>query len=119
MSDTPKGNRITSETARETGRKGGKASGVARRLKRTMREWAEIVRDAPAPDEIRARFPGMTNAGAAVVAMFTESMSGNVSAFRALAELMGESQPGADLERAAVRCASLSTAELQAIANGT
>ena len=87
----PKGKRFTNDTAREKGRRGGVASGEARRVKRTMREWAELMRDNPAPDDVRkALGDDLTQAGAAVAAMYTASMSGNVQAFRALSDLLGE-----------------------------
>ena len=72
------------EEARTKGRAGGIASGKARRKARTMRQWAEILRDLPAPG------PGETNAGAAVLAMYEKAQGGSVAAFQALADLMGE-----------------------------
>lgn len=78
----------TKAEARERGRNGGIASGAARREKRTMRRWAELMRDM-APPKWAAKL-GETNAGAAVASMYAEAMRGNVSAFRALVEVMGE-----------------------------
>lgn len=74
------------EQAREMGHRGGVASGIARREKRTLRAWAELLRDEPAPDGAE----GETNAGAAIVAAYREAQSGNVQAVRFLSELMGE-----------------------------
>jgi len=74
-----------SETARELGRKGGKASVKVRRLKRTMREWAEIFRDTPT----RA-YPRMTMGGAVALKMYDQAIAGDVKAARLLAELQGE-----------------------------
>ncbi len=74
------------ERAREMGHKGGVASGVARREKRTLRAWAELLRDQPAPDGAE----GETNAGAAIVATYRSAQAGDVSAVRFLSELMGE-----------------------------
>ncbi len=74
------------ERARELGHRGGIASGAARREKRTLRAWAELIRDQPAPDGAE----GETNAGAAIVATYRSAQAGDVSAVRFLSELMGE-----------------------------
>lgn len=75
-----------SERARELGRLGGIASGEARREKRSLRAWAELLRDQPPPDGVE----GETNAGAAIVATFREAQMGNIQAVRFLSELLGE-----------------------------
>ena len=113
----PKGKRFTADTAREKGRRGGVASGEARRVKRTMREWAELMRDNPAPDKLRkALGEDLTQAGAAVAAMYTESMSGNVQAFRALSDLLGETDAPAVEMLTALGVRNLTDAELASIA---
>ena len=74
--------------ARENGIKGGIASGEAKRAKRTMREWAELLRDMPPPEW--ARKLGDTYGGATVRAIFEAAMTGDVAAFRSLVDLLGE-----------------------------
>lgn len=81
----------TTEEARERGRNGGIKSGAARRKKRTMREWAEVLMHMDAPDG-----SGETNAAAAVAAMFAEARRGNVAAFKAVAELLREYEAPAE-----------------------
>jgi len=106
----PQGKRIAAGTdARERGRNGGKASGRARSVKRSMRQWAELMRDTPAPDTVQEKLGAdLTRAGASVAAMYNAAMAGDVRAFRAVAELLGEldtdAQKTAD---AAARCAML------------
>ena len=73
------------EEAREMGRKAGIKSGKVRRLKRTMREWAEIFRDTPTKVD-----PRMTMGGAVALRMYDAAMAGDVKAARLLAELQGE-----------------------------
>lgn len=73
------------EEAREMGRRAGIKSGKVRRLKRTLREWAEIFRDVPTKAD-----PRMTMGGAVALRMYDEAMAGDVKAARFLAELQGE-----------------------------
>ena len=73
------------EEAREMGRRAGIKSGKVRRLKRTLREWAEIFRDVPTKAD-----PRLTMGGAVALRMYDEAMLGNVRAARLLAELQGE-----------------------------
>ena len=120
----PQGKRISAGTdAKERGRKGGKASGRARSVKRSMRQWAEMMRDMPAPAETRAEFgEELTQAGASVAAMYRASVGGDVRAFRAIAELLGELDTDAQrTSEAAARgaiLAKLTDAQLMAIAEG-
>ena len=72
------------DEAREKGRRGGLRSGEVRREKRTLKELALALMEGKPKGEKDA------NGVAAVAAMFAEARRGNVSAFRALAELMGE-----------------------------
>lgn len=81
----------TSDEARERGRNGGIASGKARREKRSLLNWALAMRDERNPDK-NAK-PDDTQAAAAVAAMYREARHGNVSAFRALCDLMQETEP--------------------------
>lgn len=74
-----------SETARELGKKGGKVSGKVRRMKRSLREWAQIFRDMPVDGN-----PKMTMGGAVALKMYAEAINGDVKAARFLAELQGE-----------------------------
>ena len=71
--------------ARNLGAKGGRASAAARRRRRDMREWALALRDIPSEEA-----PELTNAQAAVLAMYREAGRGNVAAFRELVRVLGE-----------------------------
>jgi hypothetical protein len=73
------------EEAREMGRKAGIKSGKVRRLKRTMREWAEIFRDTPSKAD-----PRLSMGGAVALRLYDSAMAGDVKAARLLAELQGE-----------------------------
>lgn len=73
------------EEAREMGRRAGIKSGKVRRLKRSLREWAEIFRDAPTKAD-----PRLTMGGAVTLRMYDQAMAGDVKAARLLAELQGE-----------------------------
>lgn len=73
------------EEAREMGRRAGIKSGKVRRLKRSLREWAEIFRDTPSKAD-----PRLSMGGAVALRMYDEAMAGNVRAARLLAELQGE-----------------------------
>lgn len=70
----------TSEEAREYGRRGGIASGIARRKRITLR------------DELTALFEanGGVVARSIAVAICKEAKNGNVGAFRAIAQVLGE-----------------------------
>ena len=67
------------------GRRGAAKSNKVRRLKRTMRQWAEIFRDVPTKAD-----PRMGMGGAVILRMYDEAMAGDVKAARFLAELQGE-----------------------------
>ena len=73
------------EEAREMGRRAGIKSGKVRRLKRSLREWAEIFRDMPAKND-----PHMTMGGAVALKLYDSAMAGDVKAARLIAELQGE-----------------------------
>ena len=62
------------EEAREMGRRGAAKTNKVRRLKRTMREWAEIFRDTPTKADER-----MGMGGAVVLKMYDEAMAGDVN----------------------------------------
>jgi hypothetical protein len=83
--------------ARENGRKGGKASGEARRAKRTLRELVEIFGNLAVSDEARKKMKEFgipeelwTRKMQPVVALFNKANKGDVSAFNAIRDLIGE-----------------------------
>ena len=87
----------TKSEAREKGAKGGKASGEARRAKKTLRELVElfgelgvnadtrkIMKRLGIPEEL------MTRKMQPVVALFNKANKGDVSAFNAIRDIIGE-----------------------------
>lgn len=76
---------LSKDEARKRGRAGGLASVKSRLLKRTMKEWALALRDAPSPTD-----PNMTRAQAAMAAAWSEAERGDVKALRFICELMGD-----------------------------
>ncbi len=76
-----------SETARERGRAGGLASAASRRKRRAMRDYLEIA--LRMTDEAT----GETNAQAAALALVKEAKQGNVRAWQAMLEALGEKAP--------------------------
>ena len=58
------------EEAREMGRRAGIKSGKVRRLKRTMREWAEIFRDTPTKAD-----PRLSMGGAVALRLYDQARS--------------------------------------------
>ena len=73
------------EEAREMGRRAAAHCNKIRRLKKTMRQWAEIFRDTPSKAD-----PNMTMGAAAVLKMYNAAIKGDVRAAQFLAELQGE-----------------------------
>lgn len=71
--------------AKAAGRKGGKAVQAANLERRTLREWAELLRDAQAPGKGK-----LTNGQKAVLAMFKAAGKGSPKAFAVLADVLGE-----------------------------
>lgn len=69
--------------AREKGQKGGIASGEARRKKKTIRETLEMMLSGQMPD-------GSTRRDAIVVALMEKALSGDVRAFEAIRDSIGE-----------------------------
>lgn len=69
--------------AREKGKKGGIASGEARRKKKTIRETLEMMLSGKMPD-------GATRQDAIVVALLEKALSGDVRAFEAIRDSIGE-----------------------------
>lgn len=84
--------------AREIGSKGGKASGAARRAKRTMREYADLLLSLPVSDRrkwnklARAGIPpeGCDNKMLVVFALMQAAQAGDVPAVKELRNLIGE-----------------------------
>ena len=85
------------EEAKERGAKGGKASGEARRAKKTLRELATLfgslkldgkqkrqMQELGIPETEHTRFMQ------AVVSLFQKALKGDVSAFNAIRDLIGE-----------------------------
>ena len=73
----------SAEEAREKGKKGGIASGKSRRKKKTIRETLEMMLSGKMPD-------GMTRQDAIVVALIEKALSGDVRAFEAIRDSIGE-----------------------------
>lgn len=71
------------DEARERGQKGGIASGEARRKKKTIRETLEMMLAGQMPD-------GSTRRDAIVVALMEKALSGDVRAFEAIRDSIGE-----------------------------
>lgn len=69
--------------AREIGKKGGIASGKARRMKKTFKELLKIALEMSTKS-------GNTNAEEIVVSMIRKAQSGDVKAFEAIRDTIGE-----------------------------
>ena len=87
----------TKAEAKERGAKGGKASGEARRAKRTLRELVEIFGNLAVSDEARKKMKEIgipeelwTRKMQPVVALFSKANKGDVSAFNAIRDIVGE-----------------------------
>ena len=98
----PMSERSKSE-AREIGSKGGKASGAARRAKRTMWEYADLLLSLPVSDRrkwnklARAGIPpeGCDNKMLVVFALMQQAQAGDVPAVKELRNLIGEDHDAA------------------------
>lgn len=77
--------------ARENGKKGGIASGAARRKKKTMRELLEIALSEVV--ENRRTGEKKTREEWVAAAIAQKAMKGDVSAYRTIADMLGESAP--------------------------
>lgn len=71
------------DEAKERGKKGGIASGEARRKKKTIRKTLEMMLSGKMPD-------GATRQDAIVVALMEKALSGDVRAFEAIRDSVGE-----------------------------
>ena len=85
------------DEVRENGRKGGKASGKARRAKVKMRKLVEMFAylDVNKDVEKKMRMLGIPDEGMlilmqSVVAIFNKANKGDVAAFNAIRDLLGE-----------------------------
>ncbi len=98
----PNSKRTPSER-RENARKAGKASGAARRAKRTMREYADLLLSLPVSDRrkwnklARAGIPpeGCDNKMLVVFALMQAAQAGDVPAVKELRNLIGEDDANA------------------------
>ena len=70
---------------RDAAAKGGRAAKAVNLERRTLREWAELLRDAQAPGKGK-----LTNGQKAVLAMFKAAGKGSPKAFAVLADVLGE-----------------------------
>lgn len=85
-------NRLTEEEQREFARKGGLASVEARRRKKAMKEWAEIIGALPidvvGPDGKKIEDADLD--AAAVMAQYRKASKGDTRAARLILDLRGE-----------------------------
>lgn len=88
----------------EEAKKGGIASGEARRKKKAMREWAEIIGSLPtavkAPDG--SLIEGADLDADAVMQQYYAAHKGNTKAAKFLADLKGEMVQRVDVENARI-----------------
>ena len=88
----------TPSERRANASKAGKASGEARRKKKALREIAEALGTAKAPDEVIARMQklglskkkNITLDEALMLAQYGKALSGNVQSANFIAEMKGE-----------------------------
>lgn len=81
----------------EEAKRGGKASGEARRAKKTLRELVELFGELGVSDEARKKMKEIgipeelwTRKMQPVVALFSKANKGDVSAFNAIRDIVGE-----------------------------
>lgn len=75
--------RLSTEEARRIGKKGGVKSAQARRQKKTFKELLKIALEMPAGN-------GKTNAEEIVASMIRKAQEGDVKAFEAVRDTIGE-----------------------------
>jgi len=92
----PVAERSPSELRKMTS-KGGKASGEARRAKKTLRELVELFGELGVSDEARKKMKAIgipeefwTRKMQPVVALFSKANKGDVGAFNAIRDIIGE-----------------------------
>jgi general stress protein YciG len=88
---------LSTEKAREIGKKGGESSVRARRAKKTLRELVELFGELGVNDDTRKLMKKlgipeelMTRKMQPVVALFNKANKGDVSAFNAIRDIVGE-----------------------------
>ena len=94
-------NRRTKEEQRKISSAGGKASGKARRAKKTMREYAELLLSLPVSDQrkwnklSRLGIPvwSIDNKMAVIAAIVQAAQAGDVQAAKELRSIIGEDAP--------------------------
>ena len=86
----------TKEEARRRGRNGGIKSGETRRKKRDAKQAVKLLLDMAASENLEKNLKklgyeecDLTNMNALMARMFTEAMTGNVNAFKALMDYGG------------------------------
>lgn len=81
------------EEARENGRKGGIKSGEVRRARKTLREEFDLLLS----EDIKSKDGKVMNAQTAMsTALLREALKGNVRAYLAIRETLGESDRAGD-----------------------
>ena len=88
----------TPEQRRENARKAGKASAAKKKRKKLLREIAETIGTAQAPDEVKAKMRKLglsdgvdiTLDEAMMMAQYGKALSGNVQSANFIAEMKGE-----------------------------
>lgn len=88
---------LSTEKAREIGKKGGEASVQSRRRKRKLRELVELFGEMDVSDKARSQMEKMgipeelmTRKMQPVVALYNKANKGDVSAFNAIRDIIGE-----------------------------
>lgn len=88
---------LTTEKAREIGKKGGEASVQSRRRKRKLRELVELFGEMDVSDKARSQMEKMgipeelmTRKMQPVVALYNKANKGDVAAFNAIRDIIGE-----------------------------
>lgn len=84
------GVRFTKENAREIGKRGGQASGKARRNKALLKDCIEILLEKKIETKDGKK---ITGAEAMTAALFKKALNGDVKAFEALRDSVGQKMP--------------------------
>ncbi len=92
---------LTPEQAREYGSRGGRASGRARREKKALKEYAELLLSLPVQDagvrdglaELGIPDERMDNRMRLIAGLLTAACGGNVPAAKELRSILGEDKP--------------------------
>jgi hypothetical protein len=88
---------ISSEEAKERGRLGGLASVESKRRKKKLKELVELFGEMPTTERMKDAMSkmgisenDMTNKMATVIGLYKKAMQGDVCAFNAIRDIMGE-----------------------------